>query len=88
MKVEKNPDKKICNRCSLFYDKKTCFCHKIDYYNENIESIVKLQKYFSRASTMNDDIMIDIIRTNIKKNNDLHNTLFMKCKKVLNMYPP
>ena len=42
----------------------------------------------NRVYINGDDIINDVIIMNIKKNNILHNKLFMKCKKVLKMYPP
>ncbi len=33
----------ICKLCSKSITKKECFCDKLDYYNENIESIIKIQ---------------------------------------------
>lgn len=47
VKPTKNKRKKlneICNGCSRTITKKECFCDKLDYYNENIKSIIKIQK--------------------------------------------
>ena len=95
MKIRKKLPKKnkinlICSICKKSITNKLCFCDKLDYYNENIVSIIKIQNFhrFNRVSVIEDNIINDIIIMNIKKYNNLHNKLFMKCKKVLNMYPP
>lgn len=91
-KIKSKPKKMdlMCKECSNSITNKLCFCHKLDYYNENIVSIIKIQKFhrFNRVSIIEDNIINDIIIMNIKKYNNLHNKLFMKCKKVLYMYPP
>ena len=33
----------ICNGCNKSSTKQECLCDKLDYYNENIESIIKIQ---------------------------------------------
>lgn len=44
IKIKKKKLNLICNGCCKSITKKECFCDKLDYYNENIESIVKIQK--------------------------------------------
>jgi len=53
MKVEKKPAKKrkiinkinlICSICKKSITKKLCFCNNLPFYEENIESIIKIQK--------------------------------------------
>lgn len=45
IKIKKTKLNLLCKLCSKSISKKECFCDKLDYYNENIESIVKIQKY-------------------------------------------
>lgn len=68
-------------------------CKKLDYYSENIENINKIQLWFKsiiyyKLNKITDDKIINIIIENIKKNNIFFNKLFIKCEKVLKMYPP
>lgn len=58
MKINKKPSKKIkikkkklnliCNGCSKSITKKECFCDKLPFYKENVESIIKIQKFWKR----------------------------------------
>jgi hypothetical protein len=86
----KNQIKKICSVCKKSITNKLCFCDKLDYYNENIESIIKIQRYIKDINNNRFpvDNLINIITKNIIKNNTYHNKLFIKCEKILKMYPP
>jgi hypothetical protein len=97
MKVSKNikKEKKIvmCSVCNNFITHNLCFCDKLDYHNKNIDSIIKIQRWitvknYSKLNKITDDTIIDIVKNNIIKNNTFHNNLFIKCQKVLKMYPP
>jgi hypothetical protein len=67
-------------------------CNKLDYYNENVDSIMKIQRYIKHnilsLYKITDDEIIEIIITNLKKNKIYHNELFIKCLKILKKYPP
>ena len=79
MKIGEKPSKKIkkkinliCSICKKSITKKLCFCDKLEYYNNNFP----------------EDEFINIMKTIIMKNNAYHNKLFIKCEKILRMYPP
>lgn len=83
----------ICSVCKKTITKKLCFCDNLDYYKENIESIIKIQRCKKRMNNnkLNDfpiDIIINIIKNNIIKNNTYHNKFFIKCETILKKYPP
>ena len=104
MKIRKKPSKKnrikkkikiICRVCnkSKSITNKLCFCGKSEYYNENIKNIIKIQRYIklinnNKLNSLSIDKIINIIIINIIKNPTPHNSLFIKCEKILKMYPP
>lgn len=57
IKVSKKPSKKIkinkkkdyiCTECEKSITNKLCFCDKLDYYTENIVSIINIQKFIKK----------------------------------------
>ena len=56
IKIEEEKQNLMCKECSKSITKKECYCDRLDYYNENIESIIKIQsvwrikKYINRYS--------------------------------------
>ena len=86
----------ICQVCNKSITHNLCFCDNVHHYHENVKSIIKLQNWFKSKTysnnNNNDKIdmndKIDIVTRNIIKNNVYHNKLFIKCQKVLKMYPP
>jgi len=56
IKVEEEKQNLMCKEYSKSITKKECYCDRLDYYNENIESIIKIQsvwrikKYINRYS--------------------------------------
>ena len=99
MNVGKNHSKKnkikkkiifICSICKKSKTKHLCFCDNLPLYKENIESIIKIQHYIRRINNnrISVDKIIDIINSNIKKNNIYYNNFFIKCETILKMYPP
>jgi len=45
-KIKKKKQNQICKGCSKSITKKNYYCDKLDYYTENIKSIVNIQKWF------------------------------------------
>lgn len=76
MKIVKKPAEKIkskkkklyiiCELCSKSNTKKECFCDKLDYYNDNIESIIKIQKWFVNTYYIS-DLSLFILLSNKQK---------------------
>lgn len=48
IKIKKKKPNLLCKGCSKSITNKLCFCDKLDYYNGNIESIVKIQSIWQR----------------------------------------
>jgi hypothetical protein len=73
----------ICTKCSKSITYKVCVCDKKYFYNVSVYLIsLKVNRHFT------DDKFIDIVIKNIIKENRYHNKIFIKCEKVLKMYPP
>lgn len=45
LKIIRKKKNIICKLCSKIITKNICFCNNLDYYNKNIESIIKIQKF-------------------------------------------
>lgn len=56
----------ICNVCSKSITNKECFCDKLEYYNKNIESIIKIQKWFKNIYYIS-DLSLFILLNNKQK---------------------
>lgn len=82
----------ICQVCNNSITHNVCFCNNIQYYHENIKSILQIQHWIkcihNNVNKISVNDKIDIIIRNIIKKNDDHNKLFIKCHKILKMYPP
>lgn len=63
----------ICKLCCKSITKKKCFCDKLDYYNENIESIIKVQSLWRRKKVklLKDGYTKQILNEHINKYNDI-----------------
>jgi len=75
MNVSKKPSKKIkikrkinliCSICKKSITNKLCFCDKLEYYNEKIESIIKIQKWFKKIYYIS-DLSLFILLNNKQK---------------------
>ena len=64
----------ICKLCSKSITKRECFCDKLDYYNENIESIIKVQSLWRRKKIklLKDGYTKQILNEHINKYNDIY----------------
>ena len=83
MKVEKRPAKKIkikkklnviCPVCEKSITKKLCFCNNLPFYEENIESIIKIQKIWRAYIVKSNSTLLELDLI-IKNNNYIK-----KCK--------
>lgn len=57
MKIVKKSAKKmnlICSVCKKSKTNKLCFCNNLTFYEENIESIIKIQKWFKNTHYISD----------------------------------
>lgn len=79
-KINKKKLNLICEKCSKSITNRLCFCDKLDYYNKNINSIIKIQSLW-RDYIKNDNILLglDLI---IKNNNYIKNCKSNKGKDI------
>lgn len=56
----------ICKECSKSITKKQCFCDKLDYYNENIEGIIKIQKICKQYNSLYRILTLQHIKENFE----------------------
>jgi hypothetical protein len=54
----------ICSLCKKSFTNKLCLCYKLKYYNENIKSIIKIQKFIREYNSL----YIILSLQHIKKN--------------------
>lgn len=54
----------------------------------SVKETKQVQPSYSISSINNDNEIVDLIAKHIKENNPNHNNLFIKCYKILKMYPP
>lgn len=64
----------ICKECSKNIRKKECFCDKLDYYNQNIERIINIQKWFKNIYYIS-DLSLFILLNNKQKLKDKKNKI-------------
>lgn len=73
IKIKKKKLNRICKLCSKSITNKECFCDKLEYYNENIENIIKIQSLWRRKKIklLKDGYTKQILEEHINdKNND------------------
>jgi len=51
-KIKKKKLNVICKECNKSSTNKECFCDKLEYYNENMESIIKIQLIWRRKKNI------------------------------------
>ena len=72
----------ICKLCSKSISKKECFCDKLDYYIENIESIIKIQTICRNYIKKQNNTLLELF--SIIENNSYIKTSKSNKKKDIN----
>ena len=67
IKLKKKTTVILCRRCGNNVNTELCFCNKVKYYSENVESILKIQRWF-KLIILNRITVSKVIDTPLKNN--------------------